>query len=170
MLWKEGGGRGNAKANTSLGTLPAFLGPQFSENRNQTTSAFFFFETKGVGIGICRLSECLADGWTLSITPNLSLELINLESLPWIMFWCIICKCLPNIWLSGLKSKCFEQVLGIEVLFSWVIMFRIWMIHHFQYLNHMGQWEGNHNVLYRQSLMGAQSFYHRIKVGLEGFI
>ena len=79
---------------------------------------FFFFETNGVGIGICRLSECLADGWTLSITPNLSLELINLESLPWIMFWCIICKCLPNIWLSGLKSKCFEQVLGIEVLFS----------------------------------------------------
>lgn len=34
---------GNAKANTSLGTLPTFLGPQFSENRNQTTSAFFFF-------------------------------------------------------------------------------------------------------------------------------
>ena len=43
MLWKEGGGMGNAKANTSLGTLPTFLGPQFSENRNQTTSAFFFF-------------------------------------------------------------------------------------------------------------------------------
>lgn len=31
------------KPNTSLGTLPAFLGPQCSENRNQTTSAFFFF-------------------------------------------------------------------------------------------------------------------------------
>lgn len=46
MLWEEGGGRGNAKANTSLGTLPAFLGPQFSENRNQTTSAFFFFFLK----------------------------------------------------------------------------------------------------------------------------
>ena len=51
----------------------------------------FFFETKGVRIGICRPSECLDDGWTLSITPNLSLEFINLESLPWIMFWCIIC-------------------------------------------------------------------------------
>lgn len=49
-------------------------------------------------------------------------------------------------------------------------MFMIRMIHHFQYLNHMGEGEGNHNVLYWQSLTGTQGFYRGIKVGLEGFI